>query len=82
MLKNFLNMEGGRKGCGVYANAQTGSQARKLTAQESAFRPTAWQGAAWDDMESKSQRKVSFTADCRTLLSLTGCSLLHVFTKQ
>lgn len=35
MLKNFLNMEGGRKGCGVYANAQTGSQARKLTAQES-----------------------------------------------
>jgi hypothetical protein len=34
MLKNFLLMEGGRKGCGVYPNAQSGSSARKLTVWE------------------------------------------------
>ena len=39
-------------------------------------------GASWDDMESKSQTKVSFTARCRTLLCLTGCSLLHVFSNS
>lgn len=40
MLKKFLVMEGGRKGYGVFANAQTGSPARKLTAQESGLQ--AW----------------------------------------
>lgn len=34
MLKDFLLLEGEEKGCGVYPNAQTGSSARKLTAQK------------------------------------------------
>lgn len=49
MPKNFLLMEGGRKGCGVYANAQTGSSASSKVA----FRPQAWQGASWDDTIQK-----------------------------
>lgn len=39
------------------------------------FRLTAWQGASWDDMESKSQSKVSFTASCRTLLCVSLAAL-------
>lgn len=61
-----------KRRCGVYPKAKqvvgyfTGSSGCHYRPDRWASRPTAWQGAPWNAMKSKSQSKTSLAATCRT----------------